>query len=208
MKLLKKIIMPVLLPCVFLAPGAWAAKPCDETRNAYGPFDYTNPEHVKNKLPVVEAHHFTPSVEALQHGKSGTLPGDMDYTLRAFPNHHRALYSMMRYQFENPYVLGTYYNDTQCYFQRGLVLKPDDAAIYQLWGMYHHHYKRYEDAIEKYEMSNKYNPDNPELLYNLGLVYFDMKKPEKSLEYAKKAYALGYPFPGLKMKLQRAGHWK
>ena len=67
---------------------------CGQLGNAYGPFDYRT--H-KKELEIVEGEHFTPEVERLERGnRSGVNPGgDIDYTLRASPNHHRALKAMM-----------------------------------------------------------------------------------------------------------------
>ncbi len=42
-----------------------------------------------------------------------------------------------------------------------------------------------------------------ELNYFLGLTYFDLKDFTKAREYADKAYALGYPLPGLRNMLAR-----
>ena len=60
-----------------------------DLHNAFGPFDYRTA--TKDKLKLVESYHFTPKVESLIGGQSGTLGADIDYTLRAFPNHPRAL---------------------------------------------------------------------------------------------------------------------
>ena len=67
---------------------------CGALQNAFGPFDYRT-ERGYN-LDVVESYHFTPPVEALIRGSSGTIGGDLDYTLRAFPNHDRALNATIR----------------------------------------------------------------------------------------------------------------
>lgn len=72
---------------------------CGSLQNAFGPFDYRDPEARGEPLRLVESAHFTPSVESLVKGNSGTVAGDLDYTLRAFPNHHRALYSVAQYAF-------------------------------------------------------------------------------------------------------------
>jgi TPR repeat protein len=47
--------------------------------------------------------------------------------------------------------------------------------------------------------------NSPELYYNLGLLYLDMKDLRQAKEYADKAYGEGYPLPGLKNRLERAG---
>ena len=102
-----------------------------EITNAYGPFDYTNPTHFRERLPIVETYHFTLKVETLEAGETGTEPGgDLDYTLRAFPNHHRALYAMGRYQLMHPdMVIAQEARWTaDCYFQGAMAMEDYDAA--------------------------------------------------------------------------------
>lgn len=42
--------------------------------------------------------------------------------------------------------------------------------------------------------------------YFLGLVLLDMQQPTAAVEHARKAYELGYPLPGLRDRLAKAGH--
>ena len=63
-----------------------------------GPYDYENPNDQIQLIPFVEANHFNPDVENLVRGQSSAyIMGDLDFVLRAVPNHHRALMSLMRY---------------------------------------------------------------------------------------------------------------
>ena len=48
--------------------------------------------------------------------------------------------------------------------------------------------------------------DSAELNYFLGLTYFDLNEFDLAKQYSDKAYALGYPLPGLRNKLLRSGH--
>lgn len=50
------------------------------------------------------------------------------------------------------------------------------------------------------------NGGTAELHNALGLSYFDTKEYEKAREHARKAYGMGYPLPGLKNKLSKAGY--
>ena len=43
---------------------------------------------------------------------------------------------------------------------------------------------------------------------DLGLAYADLKQYDKALESAHRAYGAGFPLPGLKNKLKRAGKWR
>ena len=51
------------------------------------------------------------------------------------------------------------------------------------------------------------NEKSPELQYNLGLIYLELKQPDLAMERAKVAYDLGSPLPGLKNKLKALGKW-
>jgi tetratricopeptide (TPR) repeat protein len=44
-----------------------------------------------------------------------------------------------------------------------------------------------------------------EIAYYLGLVSLDLGQKDAALEYARKAYGMGYPLPGLRRKLNAAG---
>ncbi|MDX2367658.1 MAG: tetratricopeptide repeat protein [Colwellia sp.] len=170
------------------------------TSGKYGPFDYTNPIHVKDKLPRVEQFHFTRNVEFLIQGESGPISADIFYTLTKFPNHHRALYSMMKYSQQNKLNYNKMFT-MECFFKRAIYFKPNDPMVYLLMGIYHHKKKEYSNAEKKYLYALKLQPKNAEINYNLGLLYFDELKLEKSKKHAILAYQNGYPLTGLKNKL-------
>ncbi|MCP5160718.1 MAG: tetratricopeptide repeat protein [Hahellaceae bacterium] len=177
---------------------------CGSLKNGYGPFDYTNYSHQREKLPIVEEHHFTREVEQLQHGKEGRIEGDLDYVLRAFPNHHRALYAMMLLQLRNDknFVIQRDIYTMQCYLERALRLKPDDAVVYTLYGIYLHKLGKLKESESKYLQAVKINPNAAETRYNFGLLYWDMKQYSKASEQAQFAEKLGYPLRGLQEKLR------
>lgn len=88
----------------FSASAPWVGETLNKTvcqgkGQGYGPFDYTSPTDRKH-LGIVEHYHFTSDVEHLRKGASGSIALDLDYTLRAFPNHHRALNAMMTFQLQ------------------------------------------------------------------------------------------------------------
>ncbi|MBK8750328.1 MAG: tetratricopeptide repeat protein [Candidatus Competibacteraceae bacterium] len=219
--LIKWVLLVFVAPFLFTPMvSAFAAPPCGNISNAYGPFDYTDPEHHEKKLPVVEHFHFTPEVESLIRGKSGHIWGDLDYTLRAFPNHHRALYAFVRYELrerkksqqENkPYkpqmAEGGYPMTAECYFDRAIRWRPNDPTVRLLHGLFLHLSGNLEQALAEYEISERMQPNSADLQYNLGLLYFDKKQYVLAKEHAKKAYQLGYPLPGLRKKLTGVGQW-
>lgn len=59
------------------------------------------------------------------------------------------------------------------------------------------------DVLLKYEKAKE--ADYADAEYFLGHVYFELKQYDKAREHADKAYKLGYPFPGLRKKLERIG---
>jgi tetratricopeptide (TPR) repeat protein len=193
----------------FVAPLAAASSAdCGSLKNGFGPFDYTDPARRHYELPIVEQHHFTPQVAALIKGQEGSIPGDLDYVLRAFPNHARALNSMIRYQDKNPHKASDSHYSVECYFDRAFRFKADDSAIHLLRGIYLHKKKRFADALKSYQEADRLKPNNPEVHYNLGLLYADQKKYDQALTHAKHAYAKGYPLAGLRNRLKKAGVWK
>ena len=64
-----------------------------------------------------------------------------------------------------------------------------------------------DGALQKYNEALKFAPNAAEAHYNLGLLYTDMGKYELAREHAHKAYSIGFPLPGLRAKLERAGQW-
>lgn len=181
---------------------------CGSLENAYGPYDYNDAEHKRDNLPVVEAFHFTPSVENLTAGRSDTVIGDLDYTLRAFPNHHRALYAMARYQLEHPVMLGSRYRTIDCYFDRAMRWRPQDGNVRMIYGIYLRKKGDMDGALRRYKQALVLEPDSAEVHYNLGLLYLDIDQIELARQHAEKAYALGYPLQGLRNQLFRRGAWR
>ncbi len=179
----------------------YGASYCGELTNAYGPFDYRKAEFAPN-LHLVETAHFTPDVEKLIKGNAGTLGGDLDYTLRAFPNHPRALASMARYALRSKTtrVPGLKYS-FECYFDRAIRFRPDDSAVRMIYGVYLSKRRRTDDALAQLVEAANLQPDNGAINYNLGLVYFEKKDYENARLYAEKAASLDFPLQGLNAKL-------
>lgn len=181
--------------------------PCTGGGQGYGPYDYTNPQHFKQKLPIVTRAHFTKKVERLIEGESTYLVGDLDYTLRAFPNHHRALHAIMRYATQpgwedQPKLLAK----PECYFQRAIVFQPEDGMARLLFGTFLHRRKNYDLAMREYQAALKKMPENLSLHYNMGLLYAELKQYDKAKEHARICYSKGYRLTGLKRKLAQAGY--
>ncbi len=205
-----KRAIPLML-CVFVLGMpmlARAAMGCGDLQNAYGPFDYRIASKAQKSL--VEGAHFTSDVQMLIRGNAGYLAGDIDYTLRAFPNNPKALLAIyklgLREKTDKP-VHATY--SIECYFDRAFRLAPDDPMPRLIYGMYLKDRNRREDALQQLELaaSMKKESTTYDFPYNLALTYLDLGQFDKAVEYAKQAYELGAPLPGLRNKLVAAGKW-
>lgn len=181
---------------------------CGALENAYGPFDYTDASDRRDKLPIVEQFHFNADVENLRRGQSSSIIGDLDYTLRAFPNHHRALNAMGRLQLANPTAAVAPYRSAQCYFNRAMRWRPADGTVRMIFGTFLFKRGERDAALEQYQQAVALMPESAEVHYNMGLLQLDLKHNSEALEHAHKAYALGYPLQGLKNRLKRAGAWR
>lgn len=159
-------------------------------------------------LATVERRHFTPRVESLAGGESSYLIDDLDYTLSMFPNHHRALVTLVRYDRQLggrlPQTSKPYPQTVECYFQRALEFRPNDGKTLQILGMYHHMNDRFQKAIDAYQRAAKHT-NSAELHYNMGLAYVELEDFDKAKEHALLAYGAGYPLPGLRNRLARNG---
>ncbi len=181
---------------------------CGSLENGYGPYDYRSTDAPKRT--IVEKFHFPPKVETLKGGSTASTPGgDLAYTLRAFPNHPRALMATIRFAEQTkrnppPEMIYT----VSCWLDRAERFAPDDATVKMLFGIYLIRSGKPRESIPKLQSALELSKDDPNILYNLGLAYFELKDFEKSLELAHQAYAAGFPLPGLKDKLRKAGKWK
>jgi len=206
-----KILYTILLAIILLfSTGVYASPYCGALRSVgqYGPYDYTNAEHRANKLPIVEGAHFTKNIERLISGNTGTVGAELNYTLHAFPNHHRALNAMSKLAFRDKTQkpIGARYT-ALCYFDRAVRFNPNDPIVYTLFANHLLKLGKIKLAQQKLEVAEKLDPENANIKYNLGLLYFKKKKYDKAMSYAKKAYGLGFPLPGLRNKLKRVEKW-
>ena len=185
---------------------------CTGGGQGYGPFDYTQVATIgKKHLTIVESAHFTPKVENLIAGNTSSTPvGDIDYTLRAWPNHHRALLSIIRYQLQIKQKIrqGKLETPPECYLQRAIAFSPQDPAPHSLFGYYLTKLKKYKQAEKHYLKALELSPNNSKLNYSYSLFLIKLKRYNEALKYAKTAYQKGRPPEGLKRKLIKLNVWK
>ena len=194
---------------------------CGPLENHFGPYDYRPDKFVRDDLDskttkrLVEGAHFTPRVEQLVGAQSKSMSqseppgGDIDYTLRAFPNHHRALMSVMKYgerkKSDKPH--GLRYT-VECYFERALRFSPDDTIARMLFATFLTRKNRLSEAASQLEATAGMAAENPFTHYNIGLVYFDMKNYGKALVQAHRATALGFERTELRDLLKGVNKWQ
>ncbi|MDQ8024027.1 MAG: tetratricopeptide repeat protein [Moraxellaceae bacterium] len=180
---------------------------CPTMTHGYGPFDYRTASQDQKNL--VEGAHFLPQVENLIRGHRSYLGGDIDYTLRAFPNHPRALMSMMRlFEREKMKIPQGARAPLRCYFEHGIRFREDDPMPRLLYGIHLLKIGQREQAISFLESAGELDDSNPNTQYNLGLAYLQLKRYDEALDYAHKAYGAGFPLPGLRNGLVKAGKWR
>jgi tetratricopeptide (TPR) repeat protein len=183
---------------------------CGPLSNSVGPYDYRVEVRTKSEiLSNVEGHHFTPNVENLIKGESSYIGSDINYVLRAFPNHHRALVSLLRLaERSNSENIPGLLRPVSCWYLRAMDFAPDDAAVHSIYAVHLYRTKHLAQATEQIDSAIKLGATDGNTYYNAGLIYFANKDYPKALEYAKKAYESGYALVGLRKKLESVGQWR
>ena len=189
-----------------IAMAQAAPSECGSLGTGYGPYDYRTER--SGKLRVVEQYHFTPEVEALVRGSSSYLGDDLSYTLRTSPNHHRALMAVVR--------LGERTKSSQpphlqysidCYFDRAIRFQPDDTVVRLIYAQYLGNTGRVPQAVQQLKIATGLAKDNPLAHYNIGLIYFELKKYDEALAQAHIAMAMGFTRHELADQLKQVGRW-
>lgn len=197
-----------ILACTLAACCGMAAAECPPYVKGTTGGDYTSAED-REGLSVVEKFHFSRAVETLTQGMTSSLGGDISYTLEHFPNHHRALASMAKLglRLKSAQPPGARYT-VSCFFERAIAFAPHDVTARMVFGNYLLATGQDAAALEQLDAASRLAPEQATIQYNLGLMYVKKKEYEKASAHAQKAYALGFPLPGLKNKLKAAGKWR
>jgi tetratricopeptide (TPR) repeat protein len=169
--------------------------------------DYrTAPQELRN---IVDSSHFTVGVETLQRPATGSFGADIAYTLRAFPNHSRALLAMANLAFKEKTnrPKGSDYT-VDCWFARAIAFAPDDPNVRLAFGIHLIRQGQKQAALENLKLASERAPDSGNFQYNLGLAFLDAGDTESALRHAWRAKELQYTLPGLKSRLQKLGKWR
>jgi tetratricopeptide (TPR) repeat protein len=181
---------------------------CGPLENPVGPFDYSSQETETVRLRAnVEYNHFNQDVRSLQGGQTAVGPmSDLDYVLRAFPNHPLALSLVARYQQQGG-KQGRF-RSAECYFDRAKRFVPNDPVVHMLHGIYLVQNGKHQPALAEYEAALAISPEYTEAHYNIGLLLVKLGRLDEARVHAQKAYASGYPLDGLRNQLIRLNAWQ
>jgi tetratricopeptide (TPR) repeat protein len=180
---------------------------CTGKYQAYGPYDYLSRSRYRKNLQLVEGAHFNAKVEQLISGAKPNreMEWDLDYTLRAWPNHHRALYTVVRYRGIHGAYKHPNLSPAECYLQRAINFSPKDGTTFMIYGILLQKSGFKSKALDAYRKAQTLSPNDMQVKYNLGLLLFDMGEYDESKELAIKVYRVNFPLKGLKKKLIGAG---
>ncbi len=191
----------------FMRPGAVLGQCGELYGEGRSPHDYRDPKNAAF-LRQTNQNHFNSNVENLRKGLSSSVGADLNFTLRAFPNHHRALFSLVRF-YEKAKIerLPDMTYAIPCYFERAMEFQPEDPTVRLLYAKYLAARGEHAKAAAQLQEADRLDPGNPNVKYNLGLELFELKRYDEAGVLAKQAYDMGFPYPGLKNKLQGVGKW-
>lgn len=151
-------------------------------------------------------YHIQPASKALASGNlQWNVMNNLHFVLHKVPNDHRALGLLV--QWDKAGGRDKDYKSPACYLTWAALFAPGDATVWGYGGYYFYQHKDLDRAQAWWEEALNTDPGNPDVNYNLGLLSFDKGDYAKARHYAQVAYSAGYPLPGLRDKLTRAGQW-
>jgi tetratricopeptide (TPR) repeat protein len=160
---------------------------------------------VKKGILDLDIYHTNPAIDEMKTGSLyRSVKANLDFSLRHSPNHHIALQTLVKYE----YLGGKDWDfpETGCYLAWAVEYAPDDPEVRFIGGYYLWVKKDLGPAEQWYEKALEINPGWIDARYNLGLIYFEQEKYAMSLQQAEVIYSLGYPFDGLRQKLEQLGY--
>lgn len=219
----KALILPFFLVLCLTVQFVHACD-LDLNNNGIGPWDYYDPSNSQpsganpmGNIKRVTNVHLTPGMLRMEKRASGTFSGDIDYTLRAIPNHPAGLDLASRLEkrlaqpgaeltnllkYEKPK------RTAECYFQRAIALTPNRFYTYVVYGIHLHRFGNYDAANTAYAKALALGSTTIETNYNYGLSLVKSGRLADAEQQAKIAYQGGFPLPGLRNMLQQQGYCK
>jgi tetratricopeptide (TPR) repeat protein len=190
-------------------PAPWVGDdlqglPCRGALIPFGPFDYLDRAKFQGELFITEEYHLTPEILNLQQATTTTAINDIQYTLMAWPNHHKALYAAYKFRLLNR---GGFRRDinapspVECHLQRAINFSPRDPIPYMIQGLLLHEWEQYKQALAAFRKANQLMPNDVITLYNMGLTLVELEMYEEAREVAEQVYSTDFPLTGLKNKL-------
>lgn len=185
-----------------------------------GPWDYydainsqpNGANRMGNIKRVTNAHLTQKNLQMLRN--RDRLTDDLDYTLRAIPNHPDALNlaSRLERMLNSDFVpqnmkYEKMTKSADCYFQRALKLRKH-AGTYEVYAIHFHRNKKYSEAKEQHIKAMNLGSKSANSHYNHALTLIKLEEYQEAEQHAKIAYKLGYPLPGLRKQLQKHGYCK
>jgi hypothetical protein len=176
---------------------------CGSLAFGYGPYDYRTD---RDKLAIVEQYHFTPLVESMVKPMFTTIASDLSYTLKAFPNHHRALVTLVRNseRLKSLQPPGAEYS-VDCYFERAMRFRRDDLIVRMIYADFLGRQGRSSEAKAQLDFAVSEAGDNVLTHLNAGLIYVSIKEFEKAAAQVETVERLGGDPKLLRDKLREAG---
>lgn len=211
----RNMVVVTLLLTIF---GVEAVASCMDLPWRRGkPYDYyasntreKNGTYPSGLLSMVESAHFDPRVQMLFKGKSGAQPQDLLFVLTSIPNHPAALDAYSRYVkkysdssvFRSDKMTQRPKYTPECFFMKAMKTYPDRAETFKVWAMHLYREGSYDKSIEALHSAMSLGDNGADVHYHLGMSYFSLGDLDSARNHAQKAYAAGYPFQGLKQKLE------
>lgn len=161
-------------------------------------------------------HHYCAGVAWLNRARVESGAERKDYLLREALG--EAQYTAQRIPSDSPvmgpvtitlariYMEKKDFGTAARYFEEGIRARPNDAMAYSAYAVMYRSQKQLDKAKQVLLDGDAATEGrSAEIQYNLGLLMLDLGDVDSAVAYARKAYALGFPLPGLRNKLQRMG---
>ncbi len=186
---------------------------------AAGPYDFLDADAVARwNIKDINSNHLAKIKPNLDEGRPYHALYELNFILIRIPNHYVAFSHLADIEQKFPGIEyepakagmddTLYFPATaECYYDRAFRFRPNDPNLRLLMAIHYHKTDRLEQAVEQYKIAESMQENSADIQYNLGLAYFDLQEYDLSAEHAERAYALGYPLPGLRNKLAEVGAW-